>query len=327
MVNESLAPTGDYQVGQVIDRGALPVAEVVSRVRRIQEVMKALMKDGTHYGTIPGTPKPSLYQPGAELLCMTFRIAPQPHVEDLSAEDVIRYRVTMRAVSQATGELLGEGIGECSSNETKYRWSRPTCDEEFAETPDDLKREKWMRGKNGNYKAKQIRTSPADIGNTILKMAYKRALISMTRTVLACSDQFAQDLEDLPEEIRESVVGDEAQAKPPIQPPQRKGNGNGAKKPAESQAATAPGALLVTQAKVCTYDKKGKDGEPTGETATFYAVTFSDGREASTFDTKIFEAAEKFRAANVPVEMRREETKPGKFKLVEIMPAVAEDGQ
>ena len=95
-MSNGLAPTGDYQTGQVIDRGALPVAEVTGRVRRIQEVMKALMKDGTHYGTIPGTPKPTLFQPGAELLCMTFRVAPEPQVEDLTTGDAVRYRVTVR---------------------------------------------------------------------------------------------------------------------------------------------------------------------------------------------------------------------------------------
>lgn len=208
----------------VIDRGgALGVADVTARVRRIQEVMSALMKDGTHFGKIPGTPKPTLYQPGAELLCVTFRIAPSPRVEDLSTGDAIRYRVAMQATSQQTGETLGEGIGECSSDEEKYRWRKPVCTEEWDETPADLRREKWQRGSSGqgNYKVKQVRTSPADIANTVLKMAYKRALISMTRTVLGCSDIFAQDLEDLSPEIRESVV-DDHEANAPIQPPKRK---------------------------------------------------------------------------------------------------------
>ena len=308
MTDKSLAPTSDYQIGQVIDRGALPVAEVTGRVRRIQEVMRALMKDGTHYGTIPGTPKPTLYQPGAELLCVTFRVAPSPRVEDLSTTDAVRYRVTMQATSQVTGEVLGEGVGECSSNEEKYRWRRPTCDEEFAETPDDLKREKWTRGKSGNFKAKQIRTSPADIANTVLKMAYKRALISMTRTVLACSDQFAQDLEDLPEEIRESVAHEDAPAKPPIQPPQRKSQ-NGAAAPAKIEY---DGGLRITAVKHCRFTKKdGSDGE-------FWAIKLSNGKETATFDTKIAEAAATFQADGTIVEVALETSPNGKLKLIEL---------
>jgi hypothetical protein len=318
VTDKSLAPTGDYQIGQVIDRGALPVAEVVSRVRRIQEVMKAVMHEGTHYGVIPGTPKPTLYQPGAEALCMTFRIAANPRVEDLSTEDAIRYRVTMGAVSQVTGEALGEGVGECSSNETKYRWQRPVCDEEFDETPDDLKREKWMRGKNGaTYKAKQIRTSPADIANTILKMAYKRALISMTRTVLACSDQFAQDLEDLPEEIRENVVGDETQTKPPIQPPQRKAATQAPVKPSvvdgeAFERPSKPPAVIVSKVEPRKYQKDGKE-------RLFYTIHFSDGRMGSTFSESVAKLAAELGNDQTPCEaVITPGRKEGTFNLAEL---------
>lgn len=220
MSSTSLAPISDPV--NTLAVAAFSTAQMVSRVRRMQEVMDSLMKRDTHYGTIPGTDKPCLYQPGAELLCSTFRVAPSPKVEDLSTGDNVRYRVTMQGTSQSTGELLGEGVGECSSDEEKYRWRRPVCDEEFAATPEDLRREKWVRSQKGNYQVKQVRVHPADIANTVLKMAYKRALISMTRTVLACSDIFAQDLEDLPTEVLESVIGHEAPATPTIQPPQRK---------------------------------------------------------------------------------------------------------
>lgn len=290
----------------VIDRGMLPVAEVTSRVRRIQEVMASLMKDGTHYGTIPGTPKPTLYQPGAELLCLTFRIAATPRVEDLGTDDTVRYRVTMQATSQVSGEMLGEGVGECSSDEEKYRWRRPVCDEEWAETPESHRREKWVRGKQGNFKAKQVRTSPADVANTILKMAAKRALIAMTRTVLACSDIFAQDLEDLPEEVREAVVeGDtNGHGKPAIQPPQRK---------------SAPPAPPANGKGLHVKGVEKKSGESNGRAWTVYIVTLSDGRRASTFDETLATQAAKYASEQVAVEIVTEPgRKEGSLNLVEI---------
>jgi hypothetical protein len=166
-------PAGLVRTGTLtLDRGVLPTTDVVARVHRIQEVMRALMKDSIHYGTIPGTPKPTLYKPGAELLLMTFRIAASPSlIEDLSTPDEIRYRVTVRGTHQVTGEIVGEMVGECSSSEEKYRWRKPVCDEEFDETPADRRREKWAKGRDGAYKQKQVRTSPADVANTILKMA------------------------------------------------------------------------------------------------------------------------------------------------------------
>jgi hypothetical protein len=52
----------------------LSVVDVQNQVAKIQDLMKSLMKDGEHYGIIPGTQKPSLLKPGAEKLCFIFRL-------------------------------------------------------------------------------------------------------------------------------------------------------------------------------------------------------------------------------------------------------------
>lgn len=205
----------------IVDRGVLQTTEVIARVLRIQEIMKALMREGTHFGTIPGTPKPTLYKPGAEMLLMTFRIAASPsNIEDLSTPDEVRYRITMRGTNQVSGEIVGEMIGECSSSEVKYRWQKPVCDEEWQETDPSMRREKWFKG-TPPYKQKQIRSSPADVANTILKMATKRALVALTLTSLGASDIFAQDLEDLTDELRESIATEDA-PKAEVKQPQRR---------------------------------------------------------------------------------------------------------
>lgn len=48
----------------------------------VQHVMKAIMKGptqanplGVHYGIIPGTPKPTLFKAGSEIILSTFRIS------------------------------------------------------------------------------------------------------------------------------------------------------------------------------------------------------------------------------------------------------------
>lgn len=173
--------------------------EIRQRVNLVQEVMQGIMIRDTHYGTIPGTPKPTLYKPGAEVLCVTFRVAPKYKIEDLSVEGVARYRVTCSGFHQTTGVDLGEGVGECSSGEEKYKWRGAACKAELDATPENMRRKKYY--KNGNT-ADQIRTEPADLANTILKMACKRAMIAMTLNVTAASDIFTQDIEDLPEELR-----------------------------------------------------------------------------------------------------------------------------
>ena len=176
----------------------LTAVNVREHVNLIQEVMKGIMKDGTHFGVIPGCKLPSLYKAGSEVLLTTFRIAVSVQVEDLSTPDCIRYRVRTIGTHQQTGIVVGEGIGECSSDEEKYKWRKCFNAKEFDATPESRRRIKFTKWGED----KQIRTEPADVANTVLKMAKKRAQIDLTLTATAASDIFTQDVEDIPEELR-----------------------------------------------------------------------------------------------------------------------------
>lgn len=186
--------------------GRMAVADIISHVATVQEVMKAVMKKDVHYGVIPGTDKPTLLKPGAEVLCMAFRIADRYEIEDLSEGSTVRYRVTCVGSHQTMGTVLGSGMGEASSGEEKYKW-RKAWDDEFDATPENLR-----RIKKGKYTTKQVRTEPADLANTILKMANKRAKMAMVLNVTAASDCFTQDLEDMDEAMRDHLARQEAGA-------------------------------------------------------------------------------------------------------------------
>lgn len=219
-----------HQAGAVAAQSA---QDIRAQVNRIQEVMRAVFKEGTHYGRIPGAgDKPVLFKPGAEVLCTTFRIAPEFRVEGLGDGDTIRYRVTCVGRHQGTGIVLGQGCGEASTAEEKYRWRAAVCDEEFGATDVDRRRVKYGKSQGGGfYTANQIRTNPADLANTVLKMACKRALVAMCLIVTAASDCFTQDLEDMPEELRPHAsdeAGDPApRGKPATQPPRAAANTGG----------------------------------------------------------------------------------------------------
>jgi hypothetical protein len=234
-------------VEQYRSKPPMTAAEVKSQVRVIQEILDAVMIKDVHYGTIPGTQKPTLYKPGSEKILATFHIAADPRViDDLSTDDEIRYRVKVYGVSYDGCDIFGVGIGECSSDEEKYKWRRPVCDEEFDETPEDRKRQVWKRGKEKNYQQKQVRTNPSDVANTILKMAKKRGQIDMTLTTTAASDVFEQDLEDIPEEIREGMTDTRKNGgKPHVDPPKEKAT-TGDDKPAREKLKDELEAFCLT---------------------------------------------------------------------------------
>jgi hypothetical protein len=208
----------------------LTVDDAVEQVDKKREFMRRVMKDGMHYGTIPGTPKPSLWKPGAELLLSAMGLhaeltdAASPTLDvtgrDHSGEPFIEYRracTIWRQIGPAEHDrmVVARAEGSCSSWEVKYRYRDakrrcPDCHEEtiFASKKDGG----WFcwrtKGGCGNTFTEDDRRitdqslgrvknpEVADAANTILKMADKRAFVAATLLATGCSDIFTQDLSD-----------------------------------------------------------------------------------------------------------------------------------
>jgi len=169
------------------------VVRVLEQSRMVNDVLKNVMKNGVHYGIIPNCGnKPSLLKAGAEKILSTFRIAVDPVIEDLSTSKEVKYRVRARGLTH-NGNFIGAGVGECSSEETKYKW-KGANDKEYDNTDESQRRIKYGYE---NKETKQIATNPADQANTVLKMAKKRALVDLALTATSASDIFTQDVEDM----------------------------------------------------------------------------------------------------------------------------------
>jgi hypothetical protein len=194
------------------------VQSVEGQVKKIQDLMKSVMHDGTHFGVIPGTSgKPSLFKAGAEKLCFVFRLAPEFEVERDDLPGGHReYRVKCVLRNLASGGVVGEGVGSCSSMESKYRYRNGSDYEVTGDPiPKDSKEKKQEYRKQG-FGMKKVdgewvwvrytdtgkvdNPDIADVYNTVLKMAKKRAHVDATITACAASDIFTQDVEDFAEE-------------------------------------------------------------------------------------------------------------------------------
>ncbi len=252
---------------------------IQANINAIQRVMKECMKSDVHYGKIPGCgSKPTLYKAGSEIILATFRIAVDPVVEDLSTPDEARYRV--KTVGTCMGHIVGTGVGECSSNEEKYKWRKAICDGEFQAAEVTHRRDKFTAdGKT----YQQVRTNPADIANTVLKMAKKRSQIDLTLTATAASDCFTQDIVDGDEETIDAP-------KAPVKAPQAKAPPAPSATPSAQEDLTPPAdgvmTVIINVAGIKKVENKNKPG-------TFnYYITAEDGVQYSTFDAKLAEFAE-----------------------------------
>jgi len=205
------------------------ITEIQTRMKALSDLLEKVLVEGMNadYGKIPGTQKPTLLKAGSEKILTMFQIAVDPIVEDLSGEDCFRYRVTCRLTHAPTGEVLGSGVGECSTDETKYAWKRTYSKKEFNADPEKSRiRYYSFKGDHGWEEGEemQIRQHPADMANTVLKMAKKRAQIDATLTVTGASSMFEQDLDEMDEETRQQT-----------KEPQRRGRPRGKQSQAKSE--------------------------------------------------------------------------------------------
>ncbi len=227
---------------------AMTIADVQNQVQLIQQVLKSVMKDGEHYGTVPGCGnKKVLLKSGAEKLAVTFRLAPEYIINKTELGAGHReYEIICKMVHIPTGQVIGQGVGSCSTMESKYRWrtGEKVCPECEAKTIIKGKKEYgggWVclaskggcgkKFKDGD-KAIESQTSKAenpdiaDVYNTVLKMGKKRAQVDATLTCTGASDIFEQDLDEFSEEelrrVREEREEGDGGKKPHTDPPKSK---------------------------------------------------------------------------------------------------------
>jgi hypothetical protein len=170
---------------------------------QVHKLLDEVLQEGidNDYAVIPGTKKKSLLKPGAEKICNLFRFVPTIRAEEYRDGEDVTFRLTV-SLSAASGNLLGEGIGQASTKETKFAWRKAVCEEEYEATDPWKRRFKWyVDDRTGRADTiLQVRENPADKENNMLKIAKKRALIDAVLTVTGCSNLFTQDREeDLPE--------------------------------------------------------------------------------------------------------------------------------
>lgn len=200
---------------------------VSTALDRIEELKASILDEGVDFGVIPGTDRPTLYQPGAQKLAAIFRLVPSfdvaRTVQEQNGSLLVHYMAKCRLHRGTTaGPCIGEGIGSANSFEKKHRYRKgeracPTCkasgtlrltrrgtpNEGFWCIPD-------RGGCGGNFEkndpavTKQSvgdveNVDPMDTDNTLAKMSKKRAFVDAVLTVTMSSGLFTQDLEETQE--------------------------------------------------------------------------------------------------------------------------------
>jgi hypothetical protein len=151
-------------LGVGFNRAAL--TELAEQRAMLKEFISSQLREGidADYARIPGTPKKSLLQPGAQKIANLFRLGSRivESSRDLDASDnFAMFTYKMEIYHIPTGKAVAQCEGSANSKEKKYEKSRAI-----------------------------------DIINTLQKMAQKRAFVGGVITATGASDFFSQDMED-----------------------------------------------------------------------------------------------------------------------------------
>lgn len=194
------------------------LAAATQRLDEFQTFVKGYLKKDEDYGIIPGVKKPSLWKSGADKLCELYGLS-DDYVELSKTTDWEKglFDYELKCLLYRGDRLVGTGLGSCSSYEGKYRWRTsqrkcPTCGKEtIIKGKEEYGGGYICFGKKGGCGAKftdldaritdQVTGQTqnpdiADVKNTVLKMAKKRAKVDATIAVTRSSGLFTQDVED-----------------------------------------------------------------------------------------------------------------------------------
>ena len=203
MSNGALATT-EQKSGGIMDMSgttmdmAARLADMSNKLELVKTFFKTQMIKDIDYGIIPGTDKPALYKPGAEKLCALYgfsqRVLSKVETRDLATGYYLS-EVTVQLTHAASGIIVADGVGECSSYESKYRY-RWVFESDIPKNIDKsgLVSKTFESKKTGKEYTRYRLENPdlIDQWNTVLKMAKKRALVDATLAATRTSGMFCQ---------------------------------------------------------------------------------------------------------------------------------------
>ncbi len=208
-----------------IELAEVDVAKLIEQLRRVPDVLtqvsKNVMRLGVDYGKIPGTPKPSLWNSGAQLLARFYCLAPEMTIlyrtEETDPERPF-FDFTIECRLYGKSGFVGSGLGSCNSRESRYAWRWV----QESQIPPGVDKSKLQTRQNYDRAQFRVPTPPDEVytaKNTILKMAEKRAFVDAVLRVTGASRIFTQDVVEEPAPGQSNAAAKAAPQSQPVKSP------------------------------------------------------------------------------------------------------------
>lgn len=286
--------TGIETVGALRERMEFEAA----RIAEMKAFVNHHMTPDIDYGVIPGTKKPTLLKPGAEIMAGIYRLDPDYHlVETYEPERVKNWSRPKKQWDQRDRKMkavYADGKPVMESGQTSGRYEvRAACTLRHIGSGSTVGQ---GVGSCNSWETKYLTSDIDDAKNTVLKMAQKRAYVAAVLSACRLSAFFTQDMEmeDVALPVDDTPP---SPATPPVRcepRPVSKEVSNfvdGVMRPkmAEPEEPGSHDGPEVYQGPVIQVT--AKSGETSGKPWTFHIVEGWDRFTARTFDQKIADLA------------------------------------
>ena len=172
--------------------------------RMLDAVYRTVMQKGTDYDTLPGSSKPILLKPGAELLARHFDLVADTKIlngVEKTEQEVpyFQYDAECRLYN-SRGTFVGNGVGSCNTAEPQYAhmWVFLEDLPKNVKSPEELETRDIGRVKQ--FRVPLSREEAFGLVNTVRKKAAKRAFVDAILRVTNSSRLFTQDVGDQKDE-------------------------------------------------------------------------------------------------------------------------------
>lgn len=157
---------------------------------------KAVLREGTDYGVIPGTGEKALWRPGAQKLLQWFQLGFTCERVDIERDaDGRKHGITYRAVitRRGSGEVLATCEGTADYDESKFYQSA-----EEVQRKAEANERKWAKkdGRVADPTKWKNRVEWRADWNALMKRAQKRAIVGATSDATAAGGIFTDREED-----------------------------------------------------------------------------------------------------------------------------------
>lgn len=156
------------------------IAGITRNIAQCERLVREVLREGVHYGRVPGVRDPFLWEPGADNIMAAFNCYADPVIlsETLTPE-LISYAVKSNLIERRSGRVVATGVGSSSTWEVKHKYRWVEEPEEFGYSEGGLK----TKEEKGRTLYRIPNPEYGELQHSILKAATKRAEVDAVQSL------------------------------------------------------------------------------------------------------------------------------------------------